>query len=63
VAGDAALLVDPHNARELADSMIKVLETESLRASLKAKGFARVKQYSWDQSALQTCHLYASLSR
>ena len=63
VAGDAAILVDPHNARELADRMIEVLENEPLRASLKAKGFARVKQYTWDQAALQTYDLYASLLR
>ena len=63
VAGEAALLVDPHNARELADRMIEVLESESLRDSLKAKGFARVKQYSWAHSALQTYDLYASLLR
>ena len=61
VAGDAALLVDPHNPRELADRMIEALESESLRASLKAKGFARIKQYTWTHSALQTCDLYASL--
>lgn len=61
VAGDAALLVDPYNARELADRMTEALESESLRASLKAKGFARIKHYTWAQSALQTCDLYASL--
>ena len=61
VAGDAALLVDPYNARELADRMIELLESESLRASLKTKGFARTKQYSWTQPVLQTHDLYASL--
>lgn len=63
VAGDAALLVDPHNARELADRMIDLLDNEPLRASLKTRGFARVKQYTWDQSASQTYDLYASLLR
>jgi glycosyltransferase involved in cell wall biosynthesis len=61
VAGDAAVLVDPHDARDLADRMAEVLESESLRASLKARGFARAKQYTWAQSALQTYDLYASL--
>jgi glycosyltransferase involved in cell wall biosynthesis len=63
VAAEAALLVDPHNARELADRIIEVLESESLRASLKAKGFVRAKQFTWAQSALQTHDLYASLVR
>jgi glycosyltransferase involved in cell wall biosynthesis len=63
VAGDSAMLVDPQNPRELADSMIHVLENESLRAALTAKGFARVKQYTWSQAAQQTYELYASLLR
>ncbi|HET7909979.1 MAG TPA: glycosyltransferase family 1 protein [Nitrospira sp.] len=61
IAGDAAVVIDPHNARELADRMIDVLENDSLRASLKAKGFARAKEYSWARSAFQTHDLYASL--
>jgi glycosyltransferase involved in cell wall biosynthesis len=61
VAGDAAVLVDPLNARELADGMSRVLESESLRASLTAKGFARVKEYTWSHAAAQTLDLYASL--
>jgi glycosyltransferase involved in cell wall biosynthesis len=63
VAGDAAMLVDPYNAREVADTIIQVLENEALRASLKAKGFERIKHYTWSQSARQTCELYASLLR
>ena len=63
VAGDAAMLVDPHDARQIADSMREVLGNDSLRASLKAKGFQHVKQYGWSHAALQTCELYASLTR
>jgi glycosyltransferase involved in cell wall biosynthesis len=63
IAGDAAVVIDPHNARELADRMIDLLGSDSLRASLKAKGFARAKEYSWARSAFQTHDLYASLVR
>jgi glycosyltransferase involved in cell wall biosynthesis len=63
VAGDAAVLVDPCDARELADSMTRVLGSEPLRASLRAKGFARVKEYTWSQAALLALELYASLVR
>jgi glycosyltransferase involved in cell wall biosynthesis len=63
VAGDAAILVDPTNAREVAQSMRQVIEDEALRASLKTKGFAQAKQYTWSQAAAQTCRLYASLLR
>ena len=63
VAGDAAMLVDPTDARDVAERMREVLGSESLRASLTSKGFRRVKQYGWPQAALQTCELYASLMR
>jgi glycosyltransferase involved in cell wall biosynthesis len=61
VAGDAAILVDPQNARHVAEAMSEVLNSDTLRASLKAKGFARVKEYAWSQAAAQTGELYASL--
>ncbi len=63
VAGDAAVLIDPHDAAGLADSMERVLGSESLRASLKAKGLVRVKNYTWARAAVQTLELYSSLCR
>lgn len=61
VAGDAAILVEPSDASQLAEAMVKVLESSSLRESLKAKGLVRVKQYSWHQAAAKTLELYSSL--
>jgi glycosyltransferase involved in cell wall biosynthesis len=63
VAGDAAVLADPQDARELGEAMIRVLEDESLRAALKVKGFARAKQFSWEQAATRTVALYRELCR
>jgi glycosyltransferase involved in cell wall biosynthesis len=61
VAGDAAVLVDPRDACELGEAMVTVLESESLRQTLKAKGLIRVKQYTWHQAASKTCELYSAL--
>jgi glycosyltransferase involved in cell wall biosynthesis len=58
VAGDAAVLADPQDARALGEAMIRALEDEPLRAALKVKGFARAKQFSWEQAAAQTVALY-----
>ncbi len=58
VAGDAAVLIDPTDARELGEAMVTMLENESLRSSLKAKGFDRVKRYTWDRAAAETLTLY-----
>jgi len=61
VAGDAAVLVDPQDARALGEAMVRALEDEPLRADLKGKGFARAKQFSWEQVAAKTVALYQEL--
>jgi glycosyltransferase involved in cell wall biosynthesis len=61
VAGVAAVLADPQDARVLGDAMIRALEDEPLRASLKVKGFDRAKQFSWEQAAAKTVALYREL--
>lgn len=61
VAGDAAVLADPQDARALGEAMVHVLEDEPLRASLKIKGFARAKQFSWNNAAVKTVALYREL--
>ena len=58
VAGDAAVLADPQDARALGEAMVRVLDDEPLRASLKIKGFARAKQFSWKNAAEKTVELY-----
>ncbi len=58
VAGDAALLVDPENVDELADSIVRVLEDRGVSEELKAKGFERAKQFTWETAARQTLAVY-----
>ncbi len=58
VAGEAALLFPPHDAKELA-SKIKLLLTEpSIRNKLIQKGFERIEHFSWEKAARQTSLLY-----
>jgi glycosyltransferase involved in cell wall biosynthesis len=61
VAGDAAVLADPQDARVLGEAMIRTLEDEPLRAALRVKGFDRAKQFSWEQAAAKTVALYREL--
>jgi glycosyltransferase involved in cell wall biosynthesis len=61
VAGDAAVLADPQDARALGEAMIRALEDEPLRIALKIKGFARAKQFSWEQAATKTVAMYHEL--
>jgi glycosyltransferase involved in cell wall biosynthesis len=50
VADSAALLVDPKSPQSIADAMTKLAGDKSLRESLRQKGAARVRDFSWEES-------------
>jgi glycosyltransferase involved in cell wall biosynthesis len=58
VLGDAALLVDPYSAEAIADGLAKLLTDESLRATLKERGLAKARQYSWEDSVRRVHEIY-----
>ena len=62
VAGDAALLVDPLNAEELAFGIETVLEKESLRVEMRKKGLSRAASFSWDRCAKETIEVYRKVA-
>jgi len=53
IAGDAALLVNPYSASSIAKAMELVAEDDSLRKKLIAKGLKRVKEFTWERSAIR----------
>jgi glycosyltransferase involved in cell wall biosynthesis len=61
VAGDAALLINPEDADALADAIVRVLDDRVLRDELKARGFKRARQFTWEQAARRTLALYREL--
>jgi len=54
VAGNAALLFDPHDPEEMADAMHRVLTDEELRRALRNAGSERCRQFSWETTARET---------
>jgi glycosyltransferase involved in cell wall biosynthesis len=54
VAGDAALLVDPHDVDAIAEGMLRLATDEALRAALIERGFANVRRFSWEKCARET---------
>jgi glycosyltransferase involved in cell wall biosynthesis len=58
VVGDAALLVDPHDAEDLGIAMHRLLTDETLRTEMIAKGFKRAANFSWEQTARETLAVY-----
>ena len=54
VAGDAALLVDPTNEKDISLAMSNIVDSFDLRQELISKGYDRVKQFSWEDTSGHT---------
>jgi len=54
VAGDAAILVDPHNVDEIAGAIYRLVTDDALRAELARRGLENVKRFSWEKCARET---------
>ncbi len=50
IAGDAAILINPHNPAEIAEAMGRLYTDEALRIGLREKGMVRVCEFSWDRT-------------
>ena len=62
VAGEAAILADPYNIKEIAEKMELVLTDSKLREELIKKGFERIKHFSWEKCAAETIKVFHSLN-
>lgn len=62
VAGDAALLVDPNDERDLVDAMKKILMNGEMRNMMIARGYERVKKFSWKRCAEETINIFKKVS-
>ena len=51
VAGDAALLVDPHDVDAIAEAMNRLVTDAALRTELSRRGLANVQRFSWEKCA------------
>jgi glycosyltransferase involved in cell wall biosynthesis len=58
VVGDAALLADPNSASEIRDGLTRLLESESLREQLAARGRERARLYRWDRCAVKSLEFF-----
>lgn len=57
VAGEAALLVNPLDSREIAVAMKRIVSDKELRDSLVAKGFERATAFSWQKAGKEYINL------
>jgi glycosyltransferase involved in cell wall biosynthesis len=62
VAGDAAILADPHDPHAIADGIYRLLTDEQLRRDLRLKGLARARQFSWEESVKRVRAIYEEVA-
>lgn len=58
VVGDAGLTVDPYASEELADAMLKILNSSSLEKELAEKSLAQSEKFTWESFTLKTIDGY-----
>ncbi|MBR8837338.1 MAG: glycosyltransferase family 4 protein [Stigonema ocellatum SAG 48.90 = DSM 106950] len=54
VAGDAAILIDPYNIKEISEAMQTIATDSELRDRLSTKGISRANEFSWERTGLAT---------
>lgn len=63
LVGDAALRVDPRDEAALAGALARVLADAGLRESLRARGPARARTFTWERCAYETMEVYEEALR
>lgn len=61
ICGDAAAFFDPNSADDLAEKLKEVLSNEKFRDELIQKGYARVKNFSWEKTAKETLEVFEKI--
>ncbi len=62
VVGNAAMLIDPYDTDDLAETMYKVLTNDGLREELIKRGLYRAKQFSWEKCARECLNVLEEVS-
>ncbi|GIZ07427.1 glycosyltransferase family 1 protein [Flavobacterium sp. UMI-01] len=61
VGGDAGVYFDPINEDSLFEAAKQLFENESLRLSLKVKGYNRLNYFSWDKTFHEHLNVYKNV--
>ncbi len=63
VAGDAAILVDPYEVDAISEGLAKLMDNESLRLELRARGIKHAGLFPMDRMIEETHKVYEDLAR
>ncbi|MGB2878861.1 MAG: glycosyltransferase family 1 protein [Candidatus Omnitrophota bacterium] len=58
ITGDAAILVDPHDIRQLREGIKRVDGDSSFRSELSNRALEHAKKFSWKETAVKTLEVY-----
>jgi glycosyltransferase involved in cell wall biosynthesis len=61
IVGDAAMFFDPYDKQSMQTVIEMVINSKEIKKSLIAKGYLRIKEFSWDKSAAATLNVYKRL--
>jgi glycosyltransferase involved in cell wall biosynthesis len=62
IAGDAALIFDPHSPETIADAIDTMSQDSNLRNSLRKRGKERVANFSWKKTAANYQSVYLNVN-
>lgn len=63
VVGDGALLANPYDLDKFSENIHNLLNDVDLRMTMIAKGIARAKVFTWEQSAKKTMEVYEMVNQ
>lgn len=61
VTGNAALQLNIKSTKMMSEALLRIFESDSLREQLRADGLARARQFTWENAAIKTLHLYSQI--
>jgi len=61
IVGEAGFTVDPEDARGMAGAIISTIIQENLNAEMRQSSAAQAKQFSWQETAVETVRVYDRL--
>jgi glycosyltransferase involved in cell wall biosynthesis len=62
VAGEGAIIFDPHSVDDMSNALSRALLDVDLRKSLVEKGYENARRFSWDRTAKETLQVYAAVA-
>ena len=60
IVGEAGLLVDPHDRRQLTEAIERLIVDDDLHHALQEQGVRRAADFSWEKTARETLKAYSA---